>query len=498
MTVLIFILKSLRFYWRSNLWVLSGVIIGAIALTGALVVGTSVETSLVKIAEMRLGKTDYALIGEDVPFRSALAQDVSTDKNIITAAILSLKGTLIHSNSGKKLINAAVLGIDSTFWSFCREEFNPVISGRNIAVNARAAKILGVQRGDRLILRVGKDLITPLDIPISTNDDGFTSFPVTISEIVDDNQMGRFDFRSNQVSPANIFIDREYLIEKLDVPNISNIILVAGDHRNVTDELSIDKLNDILQDKLHTTDLNLNIRKLSKVGKLEITSKNVFFNSNIYEQLLEMSKSAERVFTYFVNEIRHNTQSIPYSFVAGIENDLYPNLANNEILINNWAAQELDVSSGDTLVLKYFTLGISSELLEDSTAFVVKDVIPMKGFAGDPTLMPDFNGLSDSENCKDWHPGIPVDLDLITKRDEDYWDQHKGTPKAFINIDTARRMWTNRFGDLTSIRFSVEEYSIESLSKVLLMSLKPEQLGFKFLPVREQAITGARDGVDFG
>ncbi|MBT3250855.1 MAG: ABC transporter permease [Candidatus Marinimicrobia bacterium] len=223
-----------------------------------------------------------------------------------------------------------------------------------------------------------------------------------------------------------------------------------------------------------------------------------FINPRISEQILNSDMSTEKVFSYFVNETRFNKKSIPYSFIAGIDKNLYTGLGNNEILINEWAAEELGAKKGDTLILKYFSLGVSSELLEDSTAFIVKQVIPINGFAGDPTLMPDFKGLSDSENCTDWHPGIPINLDLISKKDEDYWDRYKGTPKAFINIDTARQIWANRFGDLTSIRFSANEYSAESLSGDLIRVLELKQMGYTFLPIRERAVSGATDGVDFG
>ena len=45
--------------------------------------------------------------------------------------------------------------------------------------------------------------------------------------------------------------------------------------------------------------------------------------------------------------------------------------------------------------------------------------------------MPAFPGLADVDNCRDWKPGIPVDLDKIRPKDEQYWNEHRGTPKAF-------------------------------------------------------------------
>ena len=71
--------------------------------------------------------------------------------------------------------------------------------------------------------------------------------------------------------------------------------------------------------------------------------------------------------------------------------------------------------------------------------------------------MPDFPGLADAESCRDWEPGTPVDLDSIRKQDELYWDDYKGTPKAFLRLEDARALWSSRFGALTSVRFDAED-----------------------------------------
>src|SRR5215470_16742580 len=64
-------------------------------------------------------------------------------------------------------------------------------------------------------------------------------------------------------------------------------------------------------------------------------------------------------------------------------------------------------------------------------------------------------------------------------------------------------MWGNRFGEVTAIRFmdspgipTAEHW--EKFQAALLGTLKPEELGLRFEPVREQALKAAEQSQDFG
>ena len=104
----------------------------------------------------------------------------------------------------------------------------------------------------------------------------------------------------------------------------------------------------------------------------------------------------------------------------------------------------------------HFVLGEGGRLDEVTERFTVRAVVEIAGPAADPGLMPDFPGIADSDHCRDWEPGIPIDLDLIRDVDEAYWDEHRGTPKAFITVAAGKRMWSNRFGGLTAIRLDAD------------------------------------------
>jgi ABC-type antimicrobial peptide transport system permease subunit len=64
-------------------------------------------------------------------------------------------------------------------------------------------------------------------------------------------------------------------------------------------------------------------------------------------------------------------------------------------------------------------------------------------------------------------------------------------------------MWANRFGKLTAIRFPVSTNTVAStcrdaVYRNLLANLKPAEFGFRFEPVREQALKAAEQSQDFG
>jgi hypothetical protein len=122
----------------------------------------------------------------------------------------------------------------------------------------------------------------------------------------------------------------------------------------------------------------------------------------------------------------------------------------------------------------------------------------MEGPAADPELMPEFPGLSDADNCRDWEPGFPIDLDRIRPNDEVYWEKYRGTPKAFVTLGAARDMWSNRFGDLTAFRIPAGSVTADEVEKKIAGTLDPASIGLFFRPVRRQALAAVNEGMDFG
>ena len=50
----------------------------------------------------------------------------------------------------------------------------------------------------------------------------------------------------------------------------------------------------------------------------------------------------------------------------------------------------------------------------------------------DRSLMPDFPGLAKAESTENWDAGFPIQMSKIRPKDEKYWKDFRGTPKAFV------------------------------------------------------------------
>ena len=92
----------------------------------------------------------------------------------------------------------------------------------------------------------------------------------------------------------------------------------------------------------------------------------------------------------------------------------------------------------------------------------------------DTSWMPDFPGLADKKNCRDWQPGFAIDTTKIRDKDEAYWEKYRGTPKAFVNLKVGQEMWGNRWGNVTAIRYPARRPSTATRRRPAAPTLTPE------------------------
>ena len=83
-------------------------------------------------------------------------------------------------------------------------------------------------------------------------------------------------------------------------------------------------------------------------------------------------------------------------------------MRDDEILVNQWLADDLHVGPGDSMALSYYVADSGSRLVERTNSFRVRAVVPMEGLYGDRTLMPEFPGLAKAESTHDWDAGFPL------------------------------------------------------------------------------------------
>ena len=482
--------QSLRFYWRTHLGVLLGVALATMVLTGSLLVGDAVKVTLRRQAELRIGKADEAMIAGDHFFREGLAD--ATD----AAPAILVRGSVTRPDAAARVNSAQVVAVDARFWTLSPAGRERHIAPGELSVNIQLAEKLGTRPGDTLILRLEKPTLFSRDAPLSGEENEVVAIRARVVEVLTDSDYGRFGLQASQVGLPTAFVDLKFAQEKLQLGARANLLLKRASAAPTQSEQGGTSLRRAVANDWRLEDAALEVREL-KTGGLELRTSRVFLDPAV-------SKAAPRgvdALTYLVNEIRAGDKAAPYSMVTALDAPasgfLPAELADNEIVINEWLADDLGIREGAAIKLTYFVMGERRRLEDRSREFTVLAVLPMSEPQLNDSWMPDFPGLADAANCREWKPGFDMDVGKIRDKDEAYWHEHRGTPKAFVNIVVGQAMWANRWGDLTSIRYpSGSDKS--TVSSELRARLSPEQIGMNFLPLRHDAFAATRAPVDFG
>ncbi len=493
MTLWTLILRGLRFHARSHFGTLMGAAIGSAILIGALAVGDSVRESLREMALSRLGKTEFALASNDRFFRARLADEINSAATK-AAPVLQLSATAANDEGTARANQVQVLGVNDSFWNFADKNLQkPQTDDPSVALNSSLARQLKAKVGDIVLLRVHKPSLLSRDAPISPQQDFSSAFRLKVSAIVAEAELGNFSLRANQVPPFNAFVPIAFLQGKLGLEGKANLLLASSSEK----EGALKKLEAALRQHWQLADAELQLRAITNQPILELRSARVFLDPPIVSAAVNAAAQANLAATYFVNELRVADQATPYSMVTAIGDPIVPKeMRDDEILINQWLADDLRAKSGDQMAIRYFTVGADQRLDERTNSFRIRGVVPLAGIYADRDLMPDFPGVSKAEKTEDWDAGFAIDMKKIRPKDEQYWKERRGTPKAFVTLTAGEKMWSNRFGAFTAVRFPAGKApEIEGKLRGLL---EPASVGLSFQPVREQALAASSQSQDFG
>lgn len=488
-------LRSLRFYATSHVGTLLGVTVASAVLVGALAVGDSVRESLHDMALARVGRVDFALPAADRFFRAALANDLRPEiSNGLAAAVLQLPGSAATPDGSARANQVQVLGIDDHFGALALKPFTPAFNQADaVILNEPLAAQLRVKPGDAIVLRVQKPSLLSQEAPITPQEDVSTGLRLTVAAIVSAAQMGRFSLQASQIPPMNAYLPLAVLQEKADLKGRANLLLTGTPSGAAAP-------GDLLRRNWTASDAGLDFRKTSSEG-LELYTGRIFIDPAIVRavQSFTPAPGPELFLTYFVNELRDGKKSTPYSMVTALGPPFIPpRMRDDEIMINQWEADDLGAKIGDKLYLTYYVPGVTHRLEERTNEFRIRYIVPMAGIAADRTLMPDFPGIARAEKTQDWDAGFAIDMQKIRPRDEQYWKQYRGTPKAFVTLAAGRRLWSNRFGDVTALRFKKDQATAPAIEQGLKKTLNPADIGLVFQPLRERALAASEQAEDFG
>ena len=477
MTSFSFILASARHYGKAHLGLLFGAFLASAILSGSLLVGDSVKASLQRVAKQRLGKVTTGMVGGEHWFTRDLATKTGHAPMIVAT------GSVTTVGGGGRVNAVQVLGIETGFWKLGPYGRYPEIAKGRVGVNGPLARKLGLSTGDTVIVRLEKPSSISRDAPLS----GSTNQDIALRRIVDafvpGQCFGDFQLAASQISPDTVFFGLEDLQTQLEMDGKVNVMLAAS--TNGTSPESVKTLADL--------DLKLTQVKSDK-PEWEISTDRVFLDDSLANKLLAKIPGSYGVLTYLVNGLSSTSGKTPYSMITASDRME----AKPGITISQWLAEDENLKPGDKVDLRYFVVGIGREMKEQAATFTVNGILPMTDPRVSRDWTPHFPGVSDVTNCRDWDPGIPMDKKAIRPKDEKYWDDFKGTPKGFISLAEGQKLWANRFGKLTAIRFADTGQKGEDVISEITGLLSLADVGLVERDFGTEASAAAQGSVDFG
>ncbi len=541
--------RSLTWYWRAHLAVAAGAAVATAVLTGALLVGDSVRGSLRDLALDRLGSIDAAVVSER-GLRQGLADDLARGLggDARTAPALLLPGSAVHGETRARASGVDVLGIDERFAALYPDGGELDFEGAGglfppVYLNEALAGEIGAAPGDAVLLSIQRPSDVPRETLVGREDAAETieSLRLSVAGVVSDRGPGGFTLAPHQTRPLVALVDLDRLGRRLFGRAggrranlfVADLGAAAEAGAGASGTTAAERLGTALPAALTAADLGIELRRFP--GRLVVESREFVIPPATAEAIgaiaRERGAAVAPVSTYLANAIRSGGREVPYSTVTALEpapaaalgrlmladGRPAPALAEDEILINAWAAADLGLAAGpgvedpagaadaDPIELDYYVLGARDELSTATARFRLAGVVAMEGLAVDPRLTPDFPGLQDADDIAAWNPAFPVELDRIRPRDEDYWDRYKATPKAFVALAAGRRLWRSRFGELTSLRIAPagpkSDDGVDGLAAALEAELPrrldPRAAGIGLRALREDGLRAASGATDF-
>ncbi|TWU58063.1 ABC transporter permease [Rubripirellula reticaptiva] len=532
-----------RYSWRVSASVALGVATATAVIVGALLVGDSMRGSLRSLTIERLGRTESIVApGTFFPTKNLVGKNASASKLIYFPT-----GVVETRNEQGDIQRAGavqIIGIDDDFWSLDSQGLKPTTlpDQTGVVLNASAATELGVSIGDQVTLRLPSEQAVPADSPLGRRDSRSEGLPrMKVLDIIADRGLGRFAISPSQAAPLNVYVSRSLMAETLDRTGQANLMLF--DSLIEAKDLNID---------LGSLGLSLTATKQTFADEVifeyqSLTSDQLMLPETVVQRVTQAlpSRVVVPVMTYLANAIERLDESgkviksVPYSTITAIDRiqvdaldpgateriELIYDLPNGEVnsnvvplVINDWTAKQLDAAVGTRLRVAYFEPEVvDGKEVERFFEAIVTQVVPITEPSkpynrrraaefdtpptvfNDPGLTPIVPGVTDQNSISDWDLPFPLERE-ISKADDQYWNNYRLTPKAFLPLEAGRRLFGSRFGDTTSLRIGTDGKDDPSeLRSIVVAALKPasDELGWSPRPIRMQQLAASNGTTPF-
>jgi putative ABC transport system permease protein len=482
--------RGLGHHRRVHAAVVLGVATATAVLGGALLVGESVRGSLRDIALARLGGVAYA-VRAGTFFRETLGADLGARLGVRAAPVIAVSGVAVLEASGRRASGIQVLGVDDRFWTV---HGRPVTAprGREALVSPALAAEISPPAGGTLLVTVQRPLAIPASSLFGRRDDLSRALRVSVTGVLAAADGGEFSLEASQQSARTVFVPLALLQRTIEQPGRADTVLLGPGNAGVADAV---RATATLED------VGVRVRPVADGTAVAIESDTGLVTDALAAEARAVAPG-RGVLVYLANAMRVGDREVPYSVIAGMDDAALAEWGVSvtpdgpvPIVLNDWTARRLRATVGSPLRVEYYLWREEGRLETATAAFTVAAVVPMAGIAADPDLVPSYPGITTALHLADWDPPFPLDLSRVTPADEEYWAAHRATPKAFIPLAAAQRLWGHRLGQLTSIR--VPGGDPATVAEALRRRLDPLALGFVVDPARERALASAKGSTDF-
>ena len=523
--------RSVRHHWRASLAAGLGVAVAVSVVGGALLMGPSVGASLADLVRARLGRTTF-VVRAPAFVQEAFVDRLSALPGFAAAyeacPLIALAGGVSLEASGARGDAAEIYGVGDGFWAF---------HGRDVArldlseayLSEALARDLGARPGDAIVVRLEHRAVVPAESLFGRKDDVDRAVRLTVKGVIGAADLGAFSLRPRQGAVRAVFTPLARLQRALDRRRQVNTVLVAAKTDAGAAASDAAKVSALAARAVTADDVGITETLLPDSGTIVVGRASGIVDDGLAraaeQAAADLDLPVRPVEAYIATAIRAGDRQVPYSMVAALDLDavapgpiaLRPDTAargadetepNDQsplddppIVLNSWAARDLDVSPGDTIWLSYHVWEPEGSLRTEMARFRLAAVVPIRGTAADPHLVPYHSGITDTDRVSDWDPPFPIDRAEVRPEDDAYWMRYGETPKAFIPLDVGRRLWGSRHGSLTSVRVLAGTADSARVAaryrERLQVHLGPGVLGLATRATRADDLTAARGVADF-
>lgn len=528
------IASGVRFHWRTSLAVALGVAIATSVIVGALLVGDSMRGSLRALTIERLGKIDSVVAPGGFFSADNAAETLGVDPEDLATVVLFDRAVIetVGSRETRRAGAVQTIGCDEAFWRLDVSGVTPktLPDDESIVLTQSLATDLGVKIGDLVTVRLPVEQAVPADSPLGRKDVQTKGIPrLKIVDILPDRGLARFSLSPTQATPRNVFLSRDLVGEILDREGQANIALSSV-------AIDSDRL------KVSLADLGLKLERITKAFDDEtifdyysVTSDRLLIDETAVDAITTAlpEGSVTPAMTYLANAIEiadakdAPRTTVTYSTITAIDSspelplkfDIQnPTSDAVPMALNSWTADRLDATVGTRLRIAYYEPEVENgNEIERTFQAVVTDIVPITEPAkryfrnrpavfdqpptryNDPNLTPTVPGVTDQDSMSDWE--TPFELTRkVPDEDDDYWKNHRLTPKAFIPLAEGKRLFSSRFGETTNLRIDTSAAKdIDALEEQLIAATQPvlSELGWHARSIREAQLAASKGTTPF-